>query len=131
MYRLRFLIGLLLFAFAYTCVASAAEHTKDTLAVVKANVEQEKAVFVDVREKAEWEEGHLEGALHLPLGELQEGVAPKSLEEKLDKSKILYTHCAAGKRALIAADILEKLGYKVRPLKHGAADLLKTFPKAE
>ena len=127
----RIFVGTLLLALPFCGSGIAAEHTKDSLAVVKANIEQEKAVFVDVREKAEWDDGHLEGALHLPLSELQEGVAPKSLEEKLDKSKILYTHCRAGRRSLLAADILEELGYQVRPLKQGTADLLKTFPKAE
>ena len=111
--------------------ASAAEHTKDTLAVVKANVGQDKAVIVDVREKKEWEEGHLKEAYHLPLSRLQKGVDPKSLESDLPKSKILYTHCRAGRRSLLAAEILEDLGYDGRPLKEGTADLLKTFPAAD
>ena len=112
--------------------AAAAEHTKDTLAVVKANVGQDKAVIVDVREKKEWgEEGHLKDAYHLPLSRLQQGVAPMSLESDLPKSKILYTQCRAGRRSLLAAEILEDLGYDVRPLKQGTADLLKTFPAAD
>lgn len=112
--------------------AFAAEHTKDTLAVIKSNVEQEKAVFVDVREDEEWKEGHLQGALHVPLSRLQKGVLPESLAPDLDKEKVLYTHCKVGKRALLAADILEKFGYTIRPMKQGYADLLEAgFPKAE
>ena len=110
--------------------ANAAEHTKDTLAVVKANVDQGKALIVDVREKKEWDEGHLKDALHVPLSRLQKGVDPKSLEKEIAKDKILYTHCRAGRRSVLAGEILEKLGYDVRPLKQGTADLLKTFPKA-
>ncbi len=121
---------LILFSFAATC--TAAEHTKDTLEVVKANVGQGKALIVDVREKAEWDESHLEGALFVPLSKLQRAADPESLEDEIDKSKILYTHCKAGKRALLAADILEKLGYKVRPLKQGTADLIKAgFPESQ
>jgi rhodanese-related sulfurtransferase len=113
-------------------IAFAAEHTKDTLAVIKANVEQDKAVFIDVREDGEWKEGHLQGALHVPLSRLQYGVLPESLAPDLNKEKILYTHCKVGKRALLAADILEKFGYTIRPVKQGYADLLEAgFPKAE
>ena len=115
-----------------TTSAFGAEHTKDTLAVVKANIEQEKAVFVDVREVREWNAGHLEGALFVPLSRLQKGVDPKSLDKRIDKQKILYTHCKAGGRCLVAAEILQKLGYQVRPLKQGTQELIDSgFPAAK
>ncbi len=114
-----------------TQVAFAAEHTKETLAMIKAKIEQDKAVFVDVREDREWKAGHLQGALHVPLSRLQNGVLPESLAPDLDKEKIIYTHCKAGKRALLAAEILETFGYTIRPVKQGYADLLEAgFPKA-
>ncbi len=118
---------------AVTLVVSAfaAEHTKDSLKVVKENVDAKKAVLIDVREKSEWDKGHVEGAVFLPLSELQAGVEPKSLAEKMPKGKIIYTHCVVGKRSVTAGNILEKQGYDVRPLKAGYEELLQAgFKKA-
>ena len=124
--------------FAIICVgapvfsACAAEHTKDSLQTVKANVANEKAVLVDVREKSEWDRGHVSGAVFLPLSELNSGTTAAALQKQLPKGRIVYTHCAVGKRSLTAAEILQKHGYDVRPLKAGYADLLKAgFEKAE
>jgi rhodanese-related sulfurtransferase len=113
-------------------LAPAAEHTKDSLTTVKKNIEDKKAVLVDVREKSEWEAGHIEGAVLLPSSELKAGIDKERLAKQLPKDKIVYTHCAAGKRSLSACDILQKLGYEVRPLKPGYQDLLKSgFNKAK
>ena len=118
-------------AFATVVSAFAAEHTNDPLKVVKENVEAKKAVLVDVREQSEWNKGHVEGAILLPLSDLQRGVELKLLAEKLPKGKIVYTHCVVGKRSVTAANILEKLGYHVRPLKAGYKELLAAgFQKA-
>ena len=57
----------------------AADLTKDSLETVKQNVAEKKAVLVDVREKAEWETGHIEGAIFLPLSQLQQDVSPAEL----------------------------------------------------
>ena len=119
---------------ALTLVVSvfAAEHTKDTLKVVKENIEAKKAVLVDVREKSEWDKGHIEGAIFLPLSELQAGVEPKSLAEKLPKGMIVYTHCVVGKRSVTAGNILGKHSYDARPLKAGYEELLQAgFKKAK
>ena len=119
---------------ALTLVVSvfAAEHTKDSLKAVKENVEAKKAILTDVRDKSEWDKGHVEGAVFLPLTDLQAGVDPKVLAEKLPKGKIVYTHCVVGKRSLAAGEILQKLGYDVRPLKAGYEELLEAgFKKAK
>jgi phage shock protein E len=109
----------------------AAEHTKDSLKTVKKNVDEEKAVLLDVREKSEWDDGHVAGAVLLPLSDLKKGMTPESLQKKLPKDRIVYTHCAVGKRSLTAADLLSKQGYDVRPLKAGYRELLEAgFKKA-
>src|SRR5579872_3814794 len=88
---------------AVVCLAAslsqAAEHTKDSLKVVKENVDSKKAALVDVREKSEWNDGHIEGAISLPLSELKAGVDEKEIAKRLPKNKIVYTHCVAGKRS--------------------------------
>jgi len=114
----------------------APEHTKDTLDVVKASVAKKEALIVDVREKSEWDDGHLDGALFLPLSWLREGAKDEKfaarLAEKLPPKTVLYTHCRSGKRTLTAAAILKKYGYYVRPLKQGFDDLRAAgFPPAQ
>lgn len=122
----------LLLAFSFvTTMVHAAEHTKETLKTVKKNVDDETAVLVDVREQGEWDDGHVAGAIFLPLSSLQDGVNKEKLKS-VPREKTLYIHCAVGKRALVAANILEKQGFTVRPLKPGYKDLISAgFPKAK
>jgi phage shock protein E len=118
-----------LIAFIYSH-AQAAELSNDALPAVQENVATHKAVLVDVREPGEWKEGHVEGAISLPLSSLKKGDT-SAAEHQLPKDKIVYTHCVMGVRALKAAKILEGLGYNVRPLKAGYEDLVKAgFEKA-
>jgi rhodanese-related sulfurtransferase len=116
-----FLLGVLMLA----PTTFAAEHTADTLALVKRSLAEEKAVLVDVREKEEWEDGHLSDALLLPLSALAKGASKNDLARVLPKGKVVYLHCAAGGRCLKAATLLKKQGYDARPLKPGYADLIK------
>ena len=61
----------------------------------------------DVREKNEWDEGHLPGAAFVPKSYLEQW-AEDRLPRK-DQLTILY--CAGGVRSVMAADVLQKLGY--------------------
>jgi rhodanese-related sulfurtransferase len=127
---LKLLMILSLSAFIYSHV-HAADLSDDPLPAVQENVATHKAVLVDVREPGEWNEGHIEGAISLPLSSLKNGGDMSAVEQQLPKDKIVYTHCVMGVRALKAAKILEKLGYNVRPLKAGYEDLVKAgFGKA-
>lgn len=58
--------------------------------------------ILDVREKNEWDEAHIEGADLFPLSEMKEG----NLPENLPTDKPVYTHCRRGVRAQEAAWIL-------------------------
>jgi phage shock protein E len=127
------LIGLLI---AGANGASAAEHTKDSLDKVKQNLAQKQAVLVDVREQAEWDREHLEDAQLWPLSELKRAASDPATKEKLakklPKDRIVYCHCAKGVRAVMAGNILEKLGYDVRPLAAGFDQLRDAgFPAAK
>jgi rhodanese-related sulfurtransferase len=106
-----------------------AQHTKDSLDLVQQGVALQKAVLVDCRESDEWKDGHVTGAVSLPLSTLERGVPPDQLARILPKDKIVYVHCLAGGRCLAAAKILQNSGYDVRPLKPGYPDLTKAgFP---
>ncbi|MBD0290907.1 MAG: molybdopterin-synthase adenylyltransferase MoeB [Thermoleophilia bacterium] len=64
--------------------------------------------LVDVRERPEWDEGHVPGALHIPRGNLEsrvEGFLP-------DRSQAIILYCATGNRSALAARTLEELGYE-------------------
>ena len=113
-------------------LANSAELSKDSLKTVLKNVTEEKAVLVDVREKKEWDAGHVEGAIFLPLSSLKKGVDAEGLEKLLPADKILYIHCVVGKRAVTAGNILEEFEYGVRPIKPGYEELIEAgFKQAE
>ena len=68
----------------------------------------EEFTLVDVREDNEWARGHLPGAVHLGKGVIErdiEMVVP-------DKSATLVLYCGGGFRSALAADNLQKMGYK-------------------
>jgi len=113
-----------LFAVSSLTFSQDLEPTKDSISTVKVNVKTGKAVLVDVREKAEWDDGHVAGAIHLPKSQLDDKAKFADLVKKLDKSKIIYTHCKAGRRALACGELLKKEGFDVRPLKDGYQDLI-------
>ena len=117
-------IGLLLALLVSPLALLAAEHTKDSLETIQKATADKTAVLVDVREEAEWKEGHVVGATFLPLSVLKEASA-EAVAKKLPKDKIVYTYCRAGRRSLAAGELLEKLGYDVRPLKPGFEELIQ------
>jgi rhodanese-related sulfurtransferase len=119
------------FLFGWTGV-EAADHTKDTLETVKQHIAEEKAVLVDVRELNEWNTGHIEGAVFAPLSKLADNKEAPAVKANLPKGKILYFHCKSGGRCRIAADLLKKDGFDIRPLKPGYQELIEAgFEKAK
>jgi len=55
-----------------------------------------------------------------------------TVSKQIPRDKIIYCHCRAGGRALVAASILERLGYDIRPLRSGFRTLVEDgFEKAE
>jgi len=64
-------------------------------------------VLLDVREREEFREGHIDGAISLPRGFLEIRV-----EESIPaKDTPIVTCCAGGTRSLIAARTLKEMGY--------------------
>lgn len=128
-----------LLAFAGDGTEEQSPHTKDSLATVQKRLAEEKAVLVDVREKAEWDDGHLKHASLLPLSELGKKLRDPqyvaTLKERLPSDKPIYLHCKVGGRCVLAAEALRKeLGpeFDFRPLKPGYEELVKNgFVEAE
>jgi rhodanese-related sulfurtransferase len=67
-----------------------------------------EAVILDVRETDEWDEEHIPGAIHLSRGTIE-----LDIEEKVpDTNAMIITHCGGGGRSALAAESLQKMGYK-------------------
>src|SRR6202165_6356370 len=73
-----------------------------------AKMKSGEAVIVDVREKEEWDGEHIPDATHL-----SRGIIELEIEEKFpDLNKTIITHCGGGGRSALAAEMLQKMGYK-------------------
>lgn len=107
-------------------------HTDDTFEQIQKNLEKKKAVLVDVREKKEWDAGHLKDAKLVSWSKLRFASPRKKIGELPNDDLIIYCYCKAGIRALKAAKKLKSIGYDVRAIKTGFAELVKNgFEKAE
>jgi molybdopterin/thiamine biosynthesis adenylyltransferase/rhodanese-related sulfurtransferase len=65
------------------------------------------AVFLDVREPDEYDQGAIPGAVHIPRGHLESNVEGRLVDR--DAEVVIY--CAGGNRSAFAAQTLEQLGY--------------------
>lgn len=70
-------------------------------------------LVVDVREPSEWDHVHLPGAVHIPLGKLQQNYSQLPVNRKL------LLLCHHGIRSQRAAEFLAKMGYDVSNLSGG------------
>jgi len=67
-----------------------------------------EAVMVDVRDKDEWDDAHIPGATHMSRGTIE-----LDIEEKVpDPTAMIICHCGGGGRGALAAESLQKMGYK-------------------
>jgi rhodanese-related sulfurtransferase len=81
--------------------------TPEIPAVVVADLDDDllaEAFVLDVREPDEWARGHIEGATHIPLGQLQERVGEVPLGQKV------LCVCAVGGRSGMATQFLASEG---------------------
>jgi rhodanese-related sulfurtransferase len=68
----------------------------------------EKFVLVDVREESEFAKDHLPGAIHLG-----KGIIERDIEARVaDVNAEIVLYCGGGFRSALAADNLQKMGYK-------------------
>jgi hydroxyacylglutathione hydrolase len=59
---------------------------------------------IDVRNRTEWDAGHLPGALHIPIGYLAERLG------EIPRDKPIVVQCQSGARSAIATSHLQRLG---------------------
>lgn len=70
-----------------------------------AKMNREDYILVDVRTADEYQNGHVEGAVNIPVDELREKLS------SLDKSKAIVVYCQVGLRGYIADRILSQNGF--------------------
>ena len=73
------------------------------------------ATLVDVRENNEWKSGHAPRAVHIPLGQIDQGA------RRLTKTRPVVVVCASGMRSRTAAKHLRTLGYEATSVSGGMA----------
>jgi rhodanese-related sulfurtransferase len=97
------IVGLLLIGF------SVAQAEGDLVSPKEASVltAEKQAVIVDVREDDEWNAGHIAGAVHIPLNQLDARL-PELLKYK---DTTVITQCQSGKRSLKALEVLKSAGF--------------------
>ncbi|GAC1434170.1 MAG: rhodanese-like domain-containing protein [Terriglobales bacterium] len=80
-----------------------------TTSEVKSKLDRhEKVLIVDVREESEFAKDHLPGAIHLG-----KGVIERDIEERIpDHNASLILYCGGGFRSALAADNIQKMGYR-------------------
>jgi rhodanese-related sulfurtransferase len=97
-------------------VAQAKARTENlTPEQVAAEVQGEKTLLVDLREKDErTRDGVIPGAVHAPRGMLEFYADPTSPYHKkeFDPARRVVLHCASGGRSALAADTLKQMGYQ-------------------
>lgn len=76
--------------------------------LVTQKINRQDGVVVDIRTKAEYDKGHIAGAVHLPMEKIQKNDLSK-LEKS--KSKPIIVVCNAGLSASGAANSLFKAGF--------------------
>lgn len=73
-----------------------------------AALDLEHATLIDVREDGEWQDGHVRGAIHLGRGIIERDI----VKTVADKDAPLVLYCGGGFRSILAADNLQRMGYR-------------------
>ena len=90
---------------------SAAEKTRDGVQLIgveaaRAEIDSGETTLIDVREQNEWDESHLEAAIHVPQGDLAQRID----ELVPDTSRRVVLYCRTDNRSSNMAATLQGLG---------------------
>lgn len=73
-------------------------------------------LLIDVREQDEYDAGHIDGSILIPMGELRAKIDDVAKQ----KDQLIVLHCAAGRRSALSAEELQDMGYtNVKSLEGG------------
>ena len=103
---------------ALSAISKSEENPTDVEASDIENLVKNKEFLLDVREEYEYQDGHIKGAINLPLREILEK------KDTLPKDKDIYVYCRSGHRSADAVNFLKSLGFeKVHNIEGGFIDI--------
>jgi rhodanese-related sulfurtransferase len=76
---------------------------------------QDQVQILDVREPYEWEAGHIDGAMHIPLAQVMAGQE----QGRLDPERPVVVVCKTGNRSELASVMLQARGFKAENFEGG------------
>lgn len=76
---------------------------------------QEQIQILDVREPYEWDAGHIDGSVHIPLSQVMAGQE----QGRLDPDRPVVIVCKSGNRSELAALMLQARGYTAENFEGG------------
>jgi rhodanese-related sulfurtransferase len=71
--------------------------------------------IIDVREQWEWDAGHIEGAVHIPLNDVMAGRE----QGRLDVGRPIAVICRTGNRSELGALVLQARGFDAHNVEGG------------
>jgi rhodanese-related sulfurtransferase len=77
---------------------------------------RDEVLLLDVREQDEWDAGHIEGSVHIPMGELG------ARQDELPSDRPIVAVCRSGNRSAAVTQALSKAGYEAHNLVGGVAE---------
>lgn len=96
-------IVILICLFILTCGCS---NSKDN--EIEKIMKEEDYIIVDVRTQAEYNQGHIKGAINIPYDIIS--------KNDFDKDTVIFVYCQSGNRSETAYHTLNSLGYRVYDL---------------
>ena len=103
---------------ALSAISKSEENSTDVEASDIENLVKNKEFLLDVREEYEYQDGHIKGAVNLPLREIL------GKKDSLPKDKDIYVYCRSGHRSADAVNFLKSLGFeKVHNVEGGFIDI--------
>ena len=103
---------------ALSAISKSEENSTNVEANNIENLLKNKEFLLDVREEYEYQDGHIKGAINLPLREILEK------KDTLPKDKDIYVYCRSGHRSADAVNFLKSLGFeKVHNVGGGFIDI--------
>ena len=103
---------------ALSAISKSEENSTNVEADDIENLLKNKEFLLDVREEYEYQDGHIKGAINLPLREILEK------KDTLPRDKDIYVYCRSGHRSADAVNFLKSLGFeKVHNVDGGFIDI--------
>ncbi|NJM46492.1 MAG: rhodanese-like domain-containing protein [Alkalinema sp. RU_4_3] len=103
-------------------MAQAQPTTITPKALAKRLTETPKEVFVvDVRTQAEFDQGHIPGAIHIPIDSIQSGQGLRQIQTQI-QGRQLVTYCYSGVRSRLVLNQLIPLGIQGLDLEGGIVE---------